>query len=320
MSAGEGEARIPPAERMPLAAPTARAARIAENTAAVRCNVGVPPFDESIPPGHGAVWAAVAFSQPAFAAPATVAQNSTTIGLYEVYELTLTSASRLYANPWTDAVITAILRFPSGNTYTIGGFYYDTNAFKVRFTPRETGAWTWTLSMTGSGSFNTAGRFTAVGSNKKGFMRADPGRPRTFYTEGNGKSFHGIGINDCWYGKYVLDVHDLNVGLDAYFDAWNAAGNNFYRFGFANCADYVFAYAGLNVDNSGKNTYDVDVGKRFDALATKVRALDRKMMVSFVGTGSGFDFNLSDPRIDEPFCTCISTSLTAGALTWTSGN
>ena len=243
----------------------------------------------------GLVWTAVGFSQPAFAAPATVAQNSATIGLYEVYELTLTSDSQLYANPWTDAVITAIFRSPSGKTSTIGGFYYDTDAFKVRFTPRETGAWTWTLSMTGSGSFNTSGQFTAVGSKKKGFMRADPGRPRTFYTEGNGKSFHGIGINDCWNGNYFLDVQNLDVGLDAYFDTWNAAGNNFYRFGFSNCADYVFAYAGLNVNNSGTNRYDVDVGKRFDALATKLRALDWKMMVSFVGTGSGFVFDLSDP-------------------------
>ena len=87
------------------------------------------------------------------AAGAPPVANSNTIGLYDIYELTVTTSDSAFANPWEDAVINADFKSPTNKTSRIGGFYYDKNTFKVRFAPREAGNWTWTLTFPGVGTY-----------------------------------------------------------------------------------------------------------------------------------------------------------------------
>ncbi len=75
----------------------------------------------------------------------TVTQNAASVGRYDGYELTMTN-SATYVNPWEDPVITAVFTAPSGATNTAGGFYSEVNNWKLRFAPREIGAWTWAPS------------------------------------------------------------------------------------------------------------------------------------------------------------------------------
>ena len=64
----------------------------------------------------------------------TVTQNASSVGRYDMYELTLTNAA-IYANPWEDVLISAVFTAPSAKTYSVGGFYYDVNTWKLRFAP-----------------------------------------------------------------------------------------------------------------------------------------------------------------------------------------
>ena len=78
-------------------------------------------------------WSAVAQYAVDAAAPAVgVAQNASSVGRYDLYELTLTNSDS-YSNPWEDVAITAVFTAPSARKYTVGGFYFDTGTWKVRF-------------------------------------------------------------------------------------------------------------------------------------------------------------------------------------------
>src|SRR5450631_1208792 len=98
---------------------------------------------------------------------------ATTVGRYDVLELTYPYSSTGLANPWEQVKVTAVFTSPSLKTLTWMGFYYDVNDFRVRFAPAEVGNYTYTVSITGgpSGNFNTSGSFTSVASSNKGFLR-----------------------------------------------------------------------------------------------------------------------------------------------------
>src|SRR5271168_1482036 len=113
----------------------------------------------------------------------TVTQNSASVGRYDIYELTMTNLAA-YANPWEDPVITAVFTAPSGTTNTVGGFYFATNTWKLRFAPTEVGTWSWTLTYTDTnGVFNDSGGFTCTNSTNIGFLRRNPSNVYNFVTD-----------------------------------------------------------------------------------------------------------------------------------------
>ena len=135
----------------------------------------------------------------ALAAPPflTVTTNSSVIGRYDVYELTMSNSLASYANPWDDPVISAAFTSPSGVTNTVGGFYSYTNTWKVRFAPREIGSWTWTLSYVDSnGVFNATGGFICTNSSNIGFLRRNPTNAYIFVTDAMSNAFRVFGF-DC---------------------------------------------------------------------------------------------------------------------------
>ena len=138
----------------------------------------------------------------AFATPtvSSVTANANSISRYDVYEVSMTANSAGYTDPWDDINITAVFTSPTNKTFTVHGFYYDTNTWKLRFAPNETGTWTYALSFddgTGPLSLTTTGgnSFTCVASTNTGFLRIHPVNNQRFITEGNNNTFYAIGFD-----------------------------------------------------------------------------------------------------------------------------
>jgi hypothetical protein len=120
------------------------------------------------------------------------------VNRYGIQEITILKPTAAYANAWEDAAIDAQFVSPSGKTSTAGGFYYSADTFKVRFAPKESGTWTFSLafrdaqqnvSQNGSFQVNAA-------SDNDGFIRLNPAHPLRFITE-SGKPIPLLGIGDC---------------------------------------------------------------------------------------------------------------------------
>lgn len=74
------------------------------------------------------------FSLPA-TAPGEAAQ-------WTVFEASLTSASK-YQNPFQDVTVTVDFTAPDGKTHTVDAYWDGENTWRVRFSPEQTGAWTY---------------------------------------------------------------------------------------------------------------------------------------------------------------------------------
>jgi len=241
------------------------------------------------------------------AAPAvTLATPPATIGRYDIYELTMTEGGA-YTNPWEDVVITTVFTAPSGATFTICGFYYDTNTWKLRFAPNETGTWNWNLTFdNGSGQFTTSGSMECTASSNTGFLRVHPQNPRQFITEGDGKVFHPNGYN-ATYGKAAviplrgsLDDSGMGYQLADSSKVYRAAGLNMIRENQQN----IVHTATFNSNNTGKNIYKVLEGKVTDEHLQTMHNTGMKVLQNFVGRPTDAPlpgYNISDPVVKKAF-------------------
>ncbi|MCK4794705.1 MAG: DNRLRE domain-containing protein [Desulfobacteraceae bacterium] len=243
----------------------------------------------------------------------SVSENSQSIGRYHIYELTM-SHSDTYSNPWEDVLITAVFTSPSSSTYTVGGFYYDTDTWKLRFAPVEEGSWTWILTFdNGSETFVDAGGFNCVSSDKSGFLRVHPQNPYRFVTDADNKSFYPMGFNDVIYDQagpkgfggssdgtlnsdWWMDAEYVGWPIDYYFDTFADAGNNMFRMNTQ--TNTYLLYDKLNISGTGKNSYLVPEGKLTDQLAQKLHEGGWKFyMVFWQKPNLGWD--LSDANVRQ---------------------
>src|ERR1700733_6662107 len=233
----------------------------------------------------------------AMAAPpvVTVSQNAASVGRYDVYELTMKNLAT-YANPWEDPVITAVFTAPSGTTNVVGGFYFQTNTWKLRFAPMAAGVWTWTLAYDdGNGVFNDSGGFTCTNSNNLGFLRRNPGNVYNFVTDANSNAFRVFGYQEGWAGAisatWPTDISQLNYATDGNAqpttideELLNAkdAGFNMIRVNTQlDAIDHLSPYGHFNVNNTGKNEYDLNQGLICDELMAAIHRVNFKCLMSF---------------------------------------
>ena len=259
---------------------------------------------------------------PAKSGTASVAVNPASagklIGQYDIYEITLPGKGRKYANPWDDVTITAVFTSPSGRERKVGGFYYDANTWKVRFAPDEVGLWTWKVTFVDPQRTlpQTVGSFTATPSANTGFMRVDQAHPRHFYTESDGKVFYPIGFNSCVGGAWPIDgtaVIDNRrgqrfgsstkvVSQDDYFQTYSSQGkDNYFRAGPGNCAPELYQNFKLNVKRTGKNFYNVNHGKVWDQLVSKLHQYGYKYQMEMTANPGELvpNFDLSPPGVES---------------------
>ena len=225
----------------------------------------------------------------------TVMQNSASLGRYDIYELTMSNTAT-YANPWEDPVITAVFTAPSGTTNTVGGFYCATNTWKLRFAPREAGAWTWALSYTdATGVFNDSGGFTCTNSTNIGFLRRNPTNVYNFVTDAYSNAFRVFGYQWGWASAisatYPTDISQLNyptdgnaqpTTIDQQLQNAKDAGFNMIRINTQEDSfDHLSPYGHFNLNNTGKNEYDLNQGLICDEFMAALHRVNFKCLMSF---------------------------------------
>ena len=258
---------------------------------------------------------AASFSLAMGAISVSVVPNSSTVGQYDIYELTLTHSGS-YSNPWDDIGISAIFTAPSGKTYNVGGFYYDTNTWKIRFAPMETGTWRWSLTFdNGSGTYSNSGTFTCMASSNAGFLRLNPAAPQTgLITEKKGAAFYPLGIQLSVYDGTTYPAQNgtpdglidfwlggeppVNpVTADQYFSTLASAGFNLYRHN-AQTSSLIQSGA-FNIGGGGKNNYHIQNGKLVDQAVRTAHQYGWHFMLAFMEDPTYYapNFDLSNSSI-----------------------
>ncbi|KPJ61933.1 MAG: hypothetical protein AMS15_05490 [Planctomycetes bacterium DG_23] len=169
-----------------------------------------------------------AYSEEASPIEVTHTQNTRTIPLYEVFEITFKHNQR-YANPFFDVAIDVTFQSPSGKKITVGGFHYgsakrpdvrvqmvetpkgrrrevkyifkEQNLWKARFAPSELGLWQYTFVFSNLRGEKATGKgsFTCVKGRRPahGFVRPHPTNPFRWVFD-DGTPYFPIGLQDCW--------------------------------------------------------------------------------------------------------------------------
>ena len=180
-----------------------------------------------------------------------ITQNSSSVGLYGIYELTVQHNSRGYQYPWLDASISAKFN-NENNEVVVRGFYYDNNMWKVRFAPSDVGEWSWEVSLSLSKNVLTTkrGSFSVTPSDNEGFLRRNISDGRILQSD-KGNIFHPLGIqtcikddNDDGFFLNSLYVDTNTVDLDTYLKTYGVqgAGFNIFRWGIENCTFRIWRF------------------------------------------------------------------------------
>lgn len=201
------------------------------------------------------------------------AQHAGTVNQYDIFELTYNYPTSSLTNPWEEVTVSAIFYSPSGKELAIDGFYYDTDTYKLRFSPAEVGNYSYTVT----GTFSDTGSFVSIASSNEGFIRKDPSNPARLVVDG--LFFNGIGLNDCWYESWGLAEYigvDQKVDVDTYFRTYANAGFNLFRWNPFNCSFAIY-----QTPNNQVLTYDLGGGKLGDQLLATAKKQGFHVMFAF---------------------------------------
>jgi hypothetical protein len=139
------------------------------------------------------------------------AADPPTVPMHGVHEIAVV-CSENFANPFRDARCRAIFIAPSGTEIPVDGFYDGGETWRVRFVPREQGAWRWRASIAGAAQpVSTEGTFRCDGIEGHGFLRI-ANRNRFRYEYEDGTPFLPIGIQTCNFLRPDFDGPALGEG------------------------------------------------------------------------------------------------------------
>lgn len=147
--------------------------------------------------------------------------NKDTVGLYEKFEIAVDLLGADYQNPYDPKEIDVSATFisPSGKEWHIFAFYdnfHDRNAWKVRFSPNETGTWWYKLSARDSlnAAESDSFSFEATESPYHGWIKASQ-KNRHYFQHDDGTSFYGVGVYYPWQvttsGLSALEASGANL-------------------------------------------------------------------------------------------------------------
>ncbi len=184
------------------------------------------------------------------------AADSTTVGLYEKFELHV-DLEATYANPFDPDQIDLRAQFtsPSGKTQTIWGFYNPSSwssLWMVRFAPTEIGQWKYVVNATDQEgtSQSRAGMFTAIESDHHGFVTIAPNQ--RYLQHADGTPFYGIGL---WYNDSYEQFNEGRI-TESGLDRLQSLGANFIS----------FFHTPLETMGTGLGRYDQNRCGRLDQL------------------------------------------------------
>jgi hypothetical protein len=137
--------------------------------------------------------------------------NIRTIRYRTVGEWTLHS-ERSYENPFVDVTVDARFTSPTGQTFTVPGFYDGEDTWRVRFNPNEVGRWACSFSSyPANPDLAQDDSFEVTPAQARGFLKATPGRAWGFHYESGQPVFL---LGDTVYNLFGMahcggDVHSF---------------------------------------------------------------------------------------------------------------
>ena len=114
---------------------------------------------------------------------------------WDIYEITFTSDDDIYSNPFWDVEIKGNFTGPNSEILYIEGFYYDSNTWKLRFSPIAEGIWEYIIYfITPTDTFIFEGNFECLpAANNHGFLTVSDINPYNFvYSDGTTLLINGI--------------------------------------------------------------------------------------------------------------------------------
>ena len=130
--------------------------------------------------------------------------NEISVGVYEKFEINVGLGNAIFENPYNPEEIDlrAIFTSPSDSVWVIFGFYdnyQQRDQWKVRFSPNESGNWSYSLYATDLSGTGTSDQenFTVTESSHKGWIRSSEENPH-YFEHDNGETFYGIGTYNPW--------------------------------------------------------------------------------------------------------------------------
>ena len=217
----------------------------------------------------------------------SVTPNATSIAKYDKFELTI-DLTASYTNPYNydDISTRCIFSAPSGRKDTVDGFYmenYSLNAttgaltdlgthnFKVRYTPNETGNWSYILSATNNDGTTkqNAATFQCTASSAHGFIKKNNTNYLSF---DDGTQYIPVGEDMGWQNKNVVTDYTNWLGK------LSSNGGNFIRVWMC---DWAFALEWKNGNNgyAGLENYKQTSAYYLDWLLDKCSDLNVYMML-----------------------------------------
>jgi hypothetical protein len=157
-------------------------------------------------------------------------KNTSTVKKYEKFEVRLDLKNVGIENPYDpdDIDVYAFFTAPSGKKMKINGFYdnySDANQWKIRFSPNETGTYSYQVFVNDAGGAGKSSidKFTAVESTHHGWIKPSLKNPH-YFVQDDGTSFYGVGVYSPWgntqsrfdtYAKNnanLFAIWDINYG------------------------------------------------------------------------------------------------------------
>lgn len=130
--------------------------------------------------------------------------NGETIRKYEKLELELELKNAKYENPYDPAQINlfAIFTAPSGKQIRINGFYdnyKNSNKWKIRFSPNETGKYSYQVFLENHNRAVSTDKFTFKGINSThhGWIKPSDNNPH-YFEHDDGTSYYAVGVYSPW--------------------------------------------------------------------------------------------------------------------------
>ncbi|HKJ80077.1 MAG TPA: DUF5060 domain-containing protein, partial [Prolixibacteraceae bacterium] len=147
--------------------------------------------------------------------------NATTIKKYEKFELALSLENAVYENPYNPSEIDVYAEFktPSGKQISINAFYDDYNnasTWKIRFSPNETGKYSFQVFMKDEGKTVSAEKasFKAINSEHHGWIKPSDNNPH-YFEHDDGTSYYGVGVYSPWRNDHArfekMKKHGVNL-------------------------------------------------------------------------------------------------------------
>jgi len=130
--------------------------------------------------------------------------NNNKIKKYEKFEIRLEMQNVTYENPYDPEEIDlyAIFHSPSGKEIRINGFYdnyEDTDQWKIRFSPNETGEYNYQVFVENNGQKGKTDTrtFEAVNSEHSGWIKQSEVNPR-YFAHDDGSTYFAVGVYSPW--------------------------------------------------------------------------------------------------------------------------